>query len=88
MAEWISVKDRLPEDDENLRFYDDGQLCFTSVLAYTKERGTFIVNRLMVRHHKNPALDAFATEGWVWSKPYEPTHWMPLPTPPKEDEHA
>ena len=82
---WISVKDGLPEDDENLHFYDDGHLRFTSVLVHDENRGTAIANRLMIRHHSMPILDELATEGWVWSRPYEPTHWMPLPEQPKED---
>lgn len=81
---WISVKDGLPEDDENLHFYDDGQLRFTSVLVRDENRGRAIANRLMIRHHSMPIFDELATEGWVWSRPYEPTHWMPLPEPPKE----
>lgn len=83
--QWISVEAFLPEDEENLHFYDDGQLCFTSVLVHDKKRGTVIANRLMIRHHKNPAFDELATEGWVWSRPHEPTHWMPLPLAPKEE---
>ena len=82
---WITVKDRLPEDDENLRFYDDGHIRFTSVLVHDENRGTAIANRLMIRHHSMPALDELATDGWVWSRPYEPTHWMPLPELPKEE---
>lgn len=84
-GKWISVKDRLPEDDENLRFYDDGHIRFTSVLVHDKKRGTAIANRLIIRHHSAPSLDELATDGWVWSRPYEPTHWMPLPEPPKEE---
>ena len=82
-AKWISVKDRLPEDDENLHFYDDGHIRFTSVLVHEEKRGTSIANRLMIRHHMNPALDEFATDGWVWSRPSEPTHWLPLPEAPE-----
>ena len=82
--QWISVQDGLPEDDKNLPFYDDGQLRFTSVLVRDKERGTAIANRLMIRHHSIPVFDELATDGWVWSRPYEPTHWMSLPEPPKE----
>lgn len=81
---WISVKERLPEDDENLRFYDDGQIRFASVLVRDDNRGTAIANRLMIRHHRIPSLDELATDGWVWSRPHEPTHWMPLPEPPQE----
>jgi hypothetical protein len=58
MAEWISVKDRLPEDDRN-------------VLVYSEICGIVIAD--------------YDTNGWC-DQQYNfirPSHWMPLPEPPK-----
>lgn len=79
--EWISVKDRLPEDDEKIKFYNDGSMEFTTVLAYN---GTVkMTNRLNVHNRSNfPGIEK--TDGWVWACCAEVTHWMPLPELPKE----
>lgn len=85
---WISVKERLPEDDETLDFFKQGNLTFITVLAYVPEVGTELRNRLKVDKCGISAFDEFATDGWVWSAGREPTHWMPLPEPPKMDGGA
>ena len=83
--EWISVTERLPEDDERLEFYDDGRLRGTTVLAYTEYGRTVPKNRLIIRPTGDEYFDQFVTDGWEWSKGTENvTHWMPLPRPPKE----
>ena len=83
--EWISVTERLPEDDERLEFYDDGRLRGTTVLAYTEYGRTVPKNRLIIRPTGDEYFDQFVTAGWEWSKGTENvTHWMPLPRPPKE----
>lgn len=79
--EWISVKDRLPEDDENIRFYNDGSMEFTTVLVYNET--IKITNRINI-HSKSNFLGIENTDGWVWACCGEVTHWMPLPEPPKE----
>lgn len=84
-GKWISVEERLPEDDERLKFYDDGHLRCTTVLAYTEYGRTIPKNRLRVLSTGIEYLDKIATDGWVWaSGSEEVTHWMPLPEPPKE----
>ena len=84
---WISCGERLPEDDERNRFYDDRFLKFTSVLGYDKEGGIRILNRIKVDPCGIDYIDRLSTDGWRWSYRGENvTHWMPLPQPPKGDE--
>lgn len=85
--QWIPVTERLPEDDETLHFYDDGRLRACTVLTYQKINGVQISNRLLIRPTGNEYLDKQATNGWEWSFGTRTvTHWMPLPTPPKDGE--
>jgi len=73
MSEWISVKERLPEEGK-------------SVLIFGKGWDEPEIGRL-------ESIDA---EGFYWtdtdgddqdwSEEFLPTHWQPLPEPPKEDE--
>ena len=76
MSEWISVKDRLPdEDDINDYLITDGKRCFVGFY-----------------HHKAKGWDNFTlgwiqeyyADGEV--DDIEITHWMPLPEPPKESD--
>ena len=55
---WISVKDRLPDDD-------------TLVLVYSRQ-GNYMNLKVDYIH------------GGKWFNSMLVTHWMPLPTPPKE----
>lgn len=86
MAEWISVKERLPENDETMHFFKQGNLTLTTVLTYVPKVGTELRNRLKIDNCGIATFDEFVTDGWVWSAGMEPTHWMPLPEPPKEEE--
>lgn len=82
---WISVKERLPEDNDQIKFYDDGRLKFVSVIVSDKEKGVCTANRLKVEPCGIEYLDRFSTNGWRWSMGAESvTHWMPLPAPPEE----
>jgi len=56
MSEWISVEDRLPEQDVDVLFYWKGDGCQIDCIE-----------------------DADNPLDWA----YEPTHWMPLPSPPE-----
>lgn len=86
-GKWVSVSERMPEDDKRNRFYDDGTLIFTTVLGYDKEGGIRFVNRINVKPCGIDYIDRLATEGWRWSYRAEAvTHWMPLPAAPKEVE--
>lgn len=83
---WISVKDRLPEDDDSIHFYDDGRMRCTTVLAYTEYGRIIPKNRLLVKPTGNEYLDTQVTDGWEWARGTEEvTHWQPMPQPPKGD---
>lgn len=74
---WISVKERLPEfDTEVLMFLPDA------------EAGTHFLSGEYQSEHE---CDGYIMdEGWVCialGNEYEPTHWMPLPPAPKEEQH-
>lgn len=71
MSDWISVKERLPEEDFD-GFYDKNG-----------EYPTFIV---MIDVGVIPATLQFNGTEWIDedSNVYNVTHWMPLPEPPKE----
>lgn len=63
---WISVKDRLPEDGQ--------------VVLVIMPKGTVTLGGI---RKKTQTWDVFLDMA-IWTA--EPTHWMPLPAPPKEEE--
>lgn len=63
MPEWISVKDRMPEED-------------VYVLAHNG------VAPFIAAYTTNPSKRWYAISGFTIC----PTHWMPLPESPKEEE--
>lgn len=78
VQEWISVKDRLPEDDPTVKKHIEGEkFGFLTVLVYNgvvKETNRFFSNE--------PRYGSPKTNGWEWASS-NVTHWMPLPEPPK-----
>jgi hypothetical protein len=72
MSEWISVKDRLPEENENVILYD-GKEVFCGDLFFGKLGkicwGIQACDGICYGHYNKD----------------EVTHWMPLPKPPKEN---
>lgn len=83
---WVSVNEKLPEEDDRVPIYDDGRMKATTVLAYTVYGRIIPKNRLMVRVVGNEYLDTQATDGWVWASGSEDvTHWKPMPGKPKEE---
>ena len=82
MSQWISVKDRLPENDPNIKKrIRERNHGFITVLGYNGE-----VNPMIRFFWNKPKLGLKKTEGWVWGEK-KVTHWMPLPEPPgKEDK--
>lgn len=83
--EWISVKDRLPEEmPENY-----GRKIIPCIVAlkscYPKGKPTIQKRQRQWIYHYDGSF-----VGWEWSRlgAYRVTHWMPLPEPPKEDNYA
>ncbi len=77
--EWISVKDRLPDDDEDVLVYHEydfhisvGCFCRDNIHYYIETDGSKF----------------YTDTGWEseipWAQKGGVTHWMPLPQPPKE----
>lgn len=77
--QWVSVKERLPEDDHSVNKHIEGEkFGFLTVLAYNgvvKQTNRFFCNATQFGLPK--------TCGWEWASS-NVTHWMPLPEPPKE----
>lgn len=77
--EWIKCSERLPNDDEDVLIYDYrdgigiGFYEYSNVSGYYEKDGSFFITN----------------SGWEvsydWARHMDPTHWMPLPKPPKED---
>ncbi|MBD1220529.1 DUF551 domain-containing protein [Acinetobacter seifertii] len=65
--EWISVTDRLPEDNEYVDILINGKRRMVDTV--------FLDNKFYI-------FPPFAKEQWVEVK-NNVTHWMPLPEPPK-----
>lgn len=71
MPQWSSVKEQLPED---------------GVYVLARYKNNDMVVACVFEHDE--CLDfwrAMTDEGWCADCDTEPTHWMPLPTPPKEE---
>lgn len=72
--EWISVKDRLPNDEESgLEF-----ICMTSA--------TGRCNGVMALDWEVTTVRGKTVKRWIWMGricPWDVTHWMPLPHPPE-----
>jgi hypothetical protein len=79
---WIPVSEKLPEDDPNIEFYDDGRLRFTTVLGVINGH-TEQINRLSIKKTGSAFLDEQATDRYVWGNDETVTYWQPLPQPPK-----
>lgn len=70
--QWISVKDRLPEEDVEVLFFSpktEFNCCFVGYRpkkdAYVDPEGNGLMPRIIEKYY---------------------THWMPLPEPPKEEK--
>jgi hypothetical protein len=70
MNKWISVKDRLPEEDENVLFCSS-QAKDDYFVGYRVQEGAYY----------DPEGQGITTLNILRYC----THWMPLPAPPKED---
>lgn len=72
MTEWVSVKERLPEDDERVLIFLPSETWTTHV-----KTGRF------VHSYKTWFIGDMNSVGGS-----QPTHWMPLPELPKMDGGA
>ncbi len=70
--DWVSVKDKLPEENENVILFDGSEV-FCGNFFFGKE------NRI--------CWGIQACDGICYGnyKKDEITHWMPLPNPPKDN---
>lgn len=75
--EWISVEDRLPEDDTNVLVLFNGEI---KIGFMTWEHPTYEETWESYKYWDESYHDGQGWEHW------EITHWMPLPEPPKEGE--
>jgi hypothetical protein len=76
MNEWISVKDRLPESDDDVLVYNFkdgitiGSFHSQEVSGYYEEDGSYFVT------------DCGWYTKYSWAPSMSPTHWRPLPPIP------
>lgn len=72
MKEWISVEDRLPNDDSCLVFFKD----------INTGHGWIEIDHLSEFSPKSmfEGFQRIGSDRWI-----KATHWMPLPKPPEED---
>lgn len=70
---WISVEERLPEDEHNVLAVLDGQVCVMAYFSFW-ENG----ERIMVWGYSYDGVNGDA----IFDDNYYPTHWQPLPTAP------
>ena len=81
VMEWISVKDRLPDDEREVLVIAhgwDGRLVYVGSHKRVESQKSWLTG--ITSESSEWSL-------WGWSYLKEPmvTHWMPLPEPPKED---
>lgn len=77
---WISVKERLPEDELPKETERKQIRC----VVFT-DKGS--VKTCVRQRYRTKRHGVWGYTAWEWSKSdfAKPTHWMPLPEPPKED---
>lgn len=94
MNQWISVKDRLPENDDSVKKHKGTHLEFCTVIAFgrlcegsdgiVKETGRYVTHKSgMKRIDEMTENEGREFGKWYWADYWdEVTHWMPLPEPP------
>lgn len=71
MSEWISVKNRLPEDGQEV-------IVAGEQWAPVKKLEHYVT---VAKYNKGGLLHSFSRNGFLLQRVH---HWMPLPDPPKE----
>lgn len=80
---WISVKDRLPEDDLPK---DSDRLMIKCLVAAKGKNGIRTLCRQRYVMSFDPKVNKIHCTDWFWSKGANNiTHWQPLPELPEED---
>lgn len=74
IPKWISVKDRLPEDDVNVIVY-----------AVSNDGGYTIALTFHTHTLYGLNIEGWASPWLYFTRNYTITHWMPLPEPQKEE---
>jgi len=75
MSEWISVKDRLPENNDDV-LVTDGEDCAVLFFHKNDNKWKYGYGLLEAYNYDGGACIEAETQGM--------THWMPLPEPPKD----
>ena len=84
MSEWISVKDRLPGDEQEVLVIAHG---WDGRLVYVGSHKRVEAQKSWLTGITNKSSE-WSLWGWSYLKEPMVTHWMPLPEPPKEEHHA
>jgi hypothetical protein len=81
MSSWISVKDRLPELEQQVLVYAVGKIDgFIGDAVYA------LCERYVFRFfNDSPGYETWSIPWDYFHTDYEITHWMPLPESPKEE---
>ena len=74
MSEWISVKDRLPEDFGEVLVIVSGNPCENITLDGAYEIAEY------------DPVEGWILEMWPEWESAVVTHWMPFPDPPEEEQ--
>lgn len=81
--EWISIKDRLPEDGQELLVIIshgwEGRLVYVGAYKKVESEVSWLTGVI------SKASD-WSLWGWSYLKEPHVTHWMPLPELPEENE--
>lgn len=81
MTEWISVKDRLPDDEQEVLVIAHG---WDGRLVYVGSHKRVEAQKSWLTGITNKSSE-WSLWGWSYLKEPMVTHWMPLPEPPKEE---
>ena len=79
--EWISVKERLPDDEQEVLVIAHG---WDGRLVYVGSHKRVEAQKSWLTGITNKSSE-WSLWGWSYLKEPMVTHWLPLPEPPKED---